>query len=379
MHRFQLKQDPFRRALLRAAVPALLPLPRVWAAALPSVPASAPTSAPASTPMPAPAPVAVPTAPPGEYGTQPRVAALAAALAHANGLPPAWVEAQLAQARFNPAVVQLMLPGKPMQKNWTLYRSRFVEPPRIAAGVAFAHQHGRWLRRAQHRFGVPQAVLLGILGVETYYGRIMGNFHVLDALATLALDWPAAAPTDRSAFFAAQLGDFLRWCRAGGRDPRSVLGSYAGAIGMAQFMPESILRWGLSSRRGAPVDLGGRAADAILSIGNFLAGHGWTPGQPCGFALSAPPAVDAATLERLLAPDIVPSFRAAQLEAAGLKLDAAARAYPGLLSLLRLPNGDDAPSWRLGTANFFVLTRYNHSALYAQAVLDLGSAVVASA
>ncbi|OIQ76613.1 membrane-bound lytic murein transglycosylase B precursor [mine drainage metagenome] len=370
-----LKQDPFRRALLRAAVPVLLPLPRAWAAMPATAHASAASAA--STPLPAVAAASAP--PPGEYGAKARVAALAAKLARANALPEAWVAEQLARARFNPAVVQLMLPGRPMQKNWALYRSRFVEPARIAAGVAFAHRHARWLRRTQRRFGVPEAVLLGILGVETYYGRIMGSFHVLDALTTLALDWPAAAPTDRSAFFASQLGDFLRWCRAGERDPRTVLGSYAGAIGMAQFMPESILRWGMSSRRGAAVDLGGRAADAILSIGNFLAGHGWTTGQPCGFALSAPPAVDAATLERLLAPDIVPSFSATQLEAAGLKLDAAARAYPGPLSLLRLPNGDDAPSWRLGTANFYVLTRYNHSALYAQAVLDLGSAVVASA
>jgi membrane-bound lytic murein transglycosylase B len=367
MHRSQLKQDPFRRALLRAAIPALLPWP-AWASATASAPTPASPAAPAT-----------PTAAPGEYGAQPRVLALAASLARANALPEAWVAAQLAQASFNPAVVQLMLPGRPLQRNWTLYRSRFVEPARIAAGVAFAHRNARWLRRTRVRFGVPEAVLLGILGVETYYGRIMGNFPVLDALATLALDWPAAAPTDRSAFFAMQLGDFLRWCRAGGRDPRRVLGSYAGAIGMAQFMPESILRWGTSSRRGAAVDLSARAGDAILSIGNFLAGHGWTAGQPCGFALAAPPAVDAATLERLLAPDIVASFNAAQLEAAGLQLDAAARAYPGLLSLLRLPNGADAPSWRLGTANFYVLTRYNHSALYAQAVLDLGSAVVASA
>ena len=370
MNRRKPKQDPFRRALLCASLPALLPALRARAATVPASAASA--SAP-------PAAVSLPAPQETSYAAQPRTAALAAALARANALPEPWVAAQLAQARFNPRVVQLMLPGKPMQKNWSLYREHFVDPSRIAAGVEFAHRHARWLRRAHARFGVPVAVLLGILGVETYYGRFMGNFRVLDALTTLALDWPAAAPTDRSAFFAAQLGDFLRWCRAGRRDPGTVLGSYAGAIGLAQFMPESILRWGMSSRRGAAVDLSGRAADAILSIGNFLAGHGWTQGQPCSFALAEPPAVDAATLQRLLAPDIVPSFNAAQLSAAGLKLDAAARAYPGLLSLLQLPNGADAPSWRLGTANFYVLTRYNHSAFYALAVLDLGSAVVASA
>ncbi len=335
-------QNPYRRRLLRAALPALAwpALCRADAGAL-----------------------------------APRVLRLAGVLARSTGLDARWVAAQLAQARYQPTVARLILPGRPMQKNWHVYRSHFVEPSRIDAGVAFARRHARWLHRARRRFGVPPAVLLGILGVETLYGRQMGHFRVLDALTTLSLDYPAAAVPDRSAFFTAQLGDFLRWCHVASIAPDSVRGSYAGAIGMPQFMPGSILRWGVSARGGAAADLVDNAADAIASIANFLAGHGWIRNVPASFALPPPDGVDPATLQRLLAPDIVPSFGAGELRAAGLRLPPAALTYPGKLAVVRLPNGDAPPSYRLGTVNFFVVTRYNHSALYAQAVLDLGAAV----
>ncbi len=302
--------------------------------------------------------------------------ALALRLAAATGLDVGWLDAQLALARYQPEVARLVLPGRPMQKNWHAYRSLFVEPVRINAGARFARAHPDALDAAEQRFGVPRQIVLGILGVETIYGRNMGQFRVLDALATLALAYPPAAPNDRSAFFARQLGDFFRWCRAAGLDPTSVRGSYAGAIGMPQFMPGSILRWGTSRVPQRSADLVNNADDAIASVANFLAAHGWTPGMPTDFPLLIPDNIAPSALARLLAPDIVPSFTAAQLRAAGLPLLPRVLDDRHRLAVVQLPNGDAAPDYILGTRNFFVITRYNHSAFYALAVIELGRAVL---
>ncbi len=309
----------------------------------------------------------------------PRTAALAAQLAQQTGLDAAWIEAQLDQAQFQPVVARLILPGRPGQKNWRVYRSRFVEPMRIGAGSDFAQEFEVWLRKAENRFGVPRSVIVGILGVETIYGRDMGGFRVLDALTTLALDFPAAAPKDRSRYFAGQLGDYFLWCRGSGFEPTQVKGSYAGAIGMPQFMPGNILRYALNFEGGTKVDIIHSAADAIGSVGNYLADHGWTAGQPTHFQLQVPSSIAPDTLARLLAPDIVPSFRAQDLQAAGLPLLPQVLDYPGKLAVVQLPNAGAKPDYILGTDNFYVVTRYNHSAFYALAVIELGNAAMAAA
>ncbi len=313
------------------------------------------------------------------YNDSPRAAALAAQLAQQTGLDAAWIGTQLDQAQFQPVVARLIIPGRPGQKNWRAYRSRFVEPMRIGAGSDFAQEFDVWLRKAESRFGVPRSVIVGILGVETIYGRNMGGFRVLDALATLALDFPAAAPKDRSRYFASQLGDYFLWCRGSGFDPTQVKGSYAGAIGMPQFMPGNILRYALNFEGGSKVDIINSAADAIGSVGNYLAGHGWTAGQPTHFQLLVPSDIAPDTLAQLLAPDIVPSFSAQDLQAAGLPLLPQVLDYPGKLAVVQLPNAGAKPDYILGTDNFYVVTRYNHSAFYALAVIELGNAAMAAA
>lgn len=305
----------------------------------------------------------------------PRLDALADALAQQTGLPRQRILASLSEARFQAAVTRLILPGRPEQRNWRAYRDRFVNAQRIDAGARFVRANAEAFARAQELYGVPRAVIAGILGVETLYGRQMGSFRVLDALGTLALDFPAAAPKDRSAYFASELGDFLLWCDAGGIDPASVLGSYAGAIGMPQFMPGSILRYGASLDGGQRVDLVHSASDAIASVGNFLHAHGWTRGQPVRFPLLVPADLPRSTLDRLLLPDIVPSFGAAELRTAGLALLPEVMDYPDKLAVVQLPNVGEPPDYVLGTDNFYAITRYNHSALYALAVIELGEAV----
>ncbi|MDT7836827.1 lytic murein transglycosylase B [Aquabacterium sp. OR-4] len=307
------------------------------------------------------------------YAGRPEAAALARDIAERHGLDPAWVQAQLAGARLVPAVARLIMPPPAgSAKNWQAYRARFVEPARVQAGVAFWDAQARWLDAAAERFGVPAELVIGIIGVETYYGRLTGGFRVLDALATLSLDFPSGRK-DRSAFFRDELGEFLKLAHSQGLEPSSVKGSFAGAMGLGQFMPGSINRHALDFDGDGRIDMVSSAADVIGSIGHYMVRHGWQRGMPTHFAVRPP--VDTTERARLLAPDILPSFSAAQLAEHGAELDADGRAHGGPLALVELQNGDAAPSHIAGTTNFYAVTRYNWSAYYALAVIELGRAV----
>lgn len=286
-----------------------------------------------------------------------------------------WVREQLAQSHFVPAVAQLMMPPPAgTAKNWAAYRERFVEPQRIAAGLVFWRANQAWLAQAEQRWGVPAEIVVGIIGVETYYGRIMGRFSTLDALATLSFDFPAGR-RDRTPFFREQLKELLLWSRRTGRDPRDLRGSYAGAIGLPQFMPGSIARYAVDFDGDGRTDLSDpdHAADAIGSVANYLAAFGWQRGLATHYNVAEP--VDASQRATLLVPDIVPTFTAAQFAEQGAELAPEARAHTGLLALVELQNGDAAPSYVAGTSNFYAITRYNASSYYALAVIELGAAV----
>ena len=307
------------------------------------------------------------------YATRQEVRDFAAEVAERRGLPADWVLAQLAQARRQPAAQRLMMPPPAgTAKNWAAYHDRFVEPQRIAAGARFWQYHAKWLERAEERYGVPAEIVVGIVGVETFYGRITGNFRVLDVLTTLAFDFPSGR-SDRSAFFRGELEEFLVMSRREGLEPAQPKGSFAGAMGLPQFMPGSFNRYAVDFDGDARIDLNGSAADVIGSVANFLAAHGWQRGMPITFEVAVP--VDTRARATLLAPDIVPSFSAVQMGELGAELDAAGRRHEGLLALVELQNGDAAPSYVAGTRNFYVLTRYNWSSYYAMAVIKLGEAV----
>ena len=305
--------------------------------------------------------------------------ALIARIVERNKLPEALVARLIGRAHYSATVARLILPGPPGKKNWRVYRSRFLDNLRIGAGSDFMQEFGVWFQRAQERYGVPPHIVAGILGVETIYGRNMGNFRVVDALSTLALRYPTQAPRDRSAYFGVQLGDFFQWCAQDARNPLQVRGSYAGAIGMPQFMPESILKYAVDFDQGGGIDLISDPADAIGSVASYLAAKGWVRGQPAHFPLQLPPDLPQASLDTLLGPDITPTFTADQLVAMGLPLLPQARAYAGKLAVVQLPNAGAAPDYVLGTDNFYVITRYNQSAFYALAVIELGEVVAAAA
>ena len=310
------------------------------------------------------------------YDSRPEVRAFAAEVAKRHGWDPRWVLSQLRGAVLQPAAQKLMMPAPPGQpKNWAAYRERFVEPKRIDAGVAFWHAHADALARAEARYGVPAEVIVGIVGVETFYGRVLGRYRALDVLATLAFDFPSGR-SDRSAYFRQELEELLLLARREEMDPATLIGSFAGAIGLPQFMPGSINRHAVDFDADGHINLTASAADAIGSIAHFLAQHGWRPGMPATFDV-IPPA-DPAQRAQLLAPDIEPSFSADAFAAAGAVLSPAGQAHDGLLALVSVDNGSAPPSFVAGTANFFVLTRYNRSSYYARAVLDLGAAVRAA-
>jgi membrane-bound lytic murein transglycosylase B len=310
------------------------------------------------------------------YGRRTDIVQAAQAIAQEHALPPEWVEGVLAQARFVAQVAQLIMPGaSPVAKNWFAYRARFIEPRRIDAGVRWWRDNQSWLARAEERYGVPCEIVVGIVGVETFYGRITGTFRVIDALSTLSFDFPDGR-SDRSPFFRSELGHFLKLAHREGWDPLAIKGSYAGAMGLPQFMPSSIVHYAVDFDDDGRIDLVASPADVIGSVARFLGEHGWRRGMPTHYAVQPPEK----TLERalLLVPDIVPSFTPAQMLERGATLDAAGAQHDGALALIELHNAERPPSYVAGTQNFYALTRYNASSYYALSVVELGRAVAAA-
>jgi len=310
------------------------------------------------------------------YGRRGDVLAAARSIAAEHELNPQWVEVTLAQAHFVPDVAKLVMPAaSPAARNWNAYRVRLVEARRIEAGLRWWRDNESWLHLAEERFSVPADIVVGIVGVETYYGRVTGSFRVLDALATLSFDFPSGR-SDRSGFFRSELGHFLKLARREGWDATAVLGSYAGAMGLPQFMPSSMLNFALDFDGDSRVDLATNSADVIGSVAHFLAQHGWRRSMPTHYAVEPP--VDITERALLLVPDIVPSFTPLQMAERGARLSDAALQHEGPLALIELQNGEAPRSYVAGTQNFYTLTRYNASSYYAMAVIELGRATAAA-
>lgn len=310
------------------------------------------------------------------YATRPEVMQWADDAAERLGLPAAWVKRQVGHAQRLPVVEKLVMPpATPAAKNWAAYRSRFIDPVRIEAGARFWRQHRDTLERAEREYGVPASIVVGIIGVETLYGQNTGNFRIMDALATLAFDFPAAHPraAERQAFFVSELEQFLLLTSRNGTAPLSVRGSYAGAMGLPQFMPSSWVRHAIDFDGDGRVDLFGSPADAIGSVANYFKAFQWQSGMPTHYPVHLP--AGQVDMDTLLAPDILPTFSVSSFTAKGAQLDGAALNHKGPLALIELRNGTDAPSYVAGTENFYAITRYNWSSYYAMAVIELAEAL----
>jgi membrane-bound lytic murein transglycosylase B len=301
------------------------------------------------------------------YADRDEVRDFVAEMVKRHGFRSQYLERLFGQARYDPTVVDLMTPPPPEAKSWQNYRATFVSQRRIDGGVDFWRRHSNALKRAASVYGVPPEIVVAIIGVETFYGRNTGDFRVIDSLATLAFDYPR-----RADFFRAELEQFLLYTRESRLDATSVRGSYAGAIGLPQFMPGSIRRYGVDFDRDGRRDLAGSADDAIGSVANYLKRHGWIAKAP----IAVPAAVQGERY-RLAADDFEPVYRAGELRNLDVEFDSTIHDDTPA-GLVELVSPDVPAEYRVGLENFYVLTRYNRSSFYATAVLELAEAVKAA-
>nr|WP_232834634.1 lytic murein transglycosylase B [Rhodoferax ferrireducens] len=300
-------------------------------------------------------------------------------IAARRNLDTEWVRQAIGQSNYLPQVARFIQPPPAgTAKNWRVYRGRFIDATRINAGVRFWQDNRDTLARAEQETGVPADIIVGIIGVETIYGQQMGTFRVIDALATLAFDFPASHPRalERSAFFKNELEQFLSLSHRTNIDPLALRGSYAGAMGMPQFMPSSWVKYAVDFDGDSRIDLFNSPADVIGSVANYFKAFNWQPGMPTQY----PVAFDTQKLDMdaLMAPDILPTFSVASFAAKGAVLEGAALEHKGPLALIELQNGDAPPSYVAGTENFYAITRYNWSSYYAMAVIELGREVASA-
>ena len=302
------------------------------------------------------------------FASRPEVHAFIREMVERHGFVQQELEFVFSRARREPAILKaIQPPARQDRRSWGAYRAIFVNDRHVQAGAEFWRAHGAALERAQRDYGVPAEVIVSILGIETFYGRNTGRWRVVDALATLAFDYPP-----RAAFFRDELANYLVFARDAGIDVFSVRGSYAGAIGIPQFMPGSYLRYAVDFDGDGVVDLRASAADAVGSVANFLRQHGWQANAPVMAAAS----VSGDGYRPFSDGSVDPKHPVAELARAGVTVDgvpADARA-----ALIELENGDAPPEYRIGLANFYVLTRYNRSSFYASAVMDLAAALRAA-
>jgi len=272
--------------------------------------------------------------------------------------------------QFSAKAIQLIKPAPVTKlKNWEAYRARFIEPRRIKAGVAFWNRYGDALNRAEKLYGVPAQIIVGIIGIETIYGRNVGNFRVLDVLATLGFDYPDAPNRDsRKAYFLGELEQTLLFARESGIDPFTLLGSYAGAMGWAQFMPSSIRQYGIDFDGDGKIDVRNSAEDAIGSVANFLSQHGWINGLPLAF----PATIVGDHPEDMISRELEATYTLQQIAGVATVKNAPDQLLYGLIDL---QNGENPTEYWLATHNFFTITKYNRSYFYAMSVIELGKAV----
>lgn len=267
------------------------------------------------------------------------------------------------QTNFRPEILKLIsTPASAI--SWDEYRKRFVNMQRIKGGVDFWNKYAADLERARKIYGVPEEIIVAIIGIETSYGSSTGNYRVMDALTTLAFDFPR-----RADYFREELENYLLLAREQKFGLLDIKGSYAGAIGVPQFMPGSYRRYAVDFNNDGKIDLSRSAVDAIGSIGNYLKEYGWEAGKPVAIRARA----GSQNLQEFLDTDIEPLHSVWKLRQAGITpLDPVA---DDTLSALLELNGQGKRQLWLGFKNFYVITRYNRSTFYAMSVFELARAI----
>ncbi len=305
---------------------------------------------------------------PPPYSKRPEVRAFIRDLVAQHG----FVEKELLSlfSRVHRADPVLQAISTPAEKTrpWTDYRDMLVNERRIAGGVAFWKANRAALERAEREYGVPAEYIVAIVGVETLYGRNVGRWRVIDALSTLAFDYPP-----RADFFRDELVNYLLLARDEGINVFAARGSYAGAFGIPQFMPGSARRYAVDFDGNGSIDLHRSPTDAVGSVANFLKSHGWQTGGE----VLVPARVQGDGYRAHATGSLEPKTSVAELVRSGVEVapDAAERLAEERAALIELESPGQPSEYRVGLQNFYVLTRYNRSAFYASAVWELAREV----
>jgi len=302
----------------------------------------------------------------GSYVDYPRAQLFIEEMKNA-GFSESYLRETLAEAKRQQSILKAI--SRPAEKSltWGEYRKIFIEPKRIGQGVIFWQENQEALALAEKTYGVPAEIIVSIIGVETRYGRITGSYRVLDALATLGFDYPR-----RSEFFLGQLEEYLHLVKEENVDITSLKGSYAGAMGYGQFIPSSYRNFAVDFDNDGKRDIWKNKKDAIGSVANYFAEHKWKPGEPVISAVSFAQAADESWFSKGRK-GLIPSQTISDWQQRGVnpQLDLSPE---GKAILMRLKMGKDDQYW-LGLHNFYVITRYNHSKLYAMAVYRLSEQI----
>lgn len=301
----------------------------------------------------------------GDYQQSPQVAEFIGEMTRDYGFAGEQLVELFDQVERKQAILDAISRPAEKAKPWKDYRPIFITDKRISQGVEFWKQHEATLARAEAEYGVPPEVIVAIIGVETFYGGNTGSWRVMDALSTLAFDYPPRAP-----FFRKELREFLLLTREEQVEPLSMTGSYAGAMGLPQFMPSSFRAYAVDFDGDGHINIWNNPTDAIGSVASYFKRHHWQPGQPVVSVAT----VEGAQVEQGLTVGLDPVKNVAELRALGwTSADPLADDLP--VTAFRLEGAEGAEHW-LGLPNFFVITRYNRSVMYAMAVNQLAELLV---
>ena len=304
-----------------------------------------------------------------DYLSRPDVRSFIDSMSEEHGIASSDLERIMGKVRYTPAAVRLIGPAPSSAaspaRSYASYRAKFLTPAMISSGSRFWSQHAEDLARAEAEFGVPAELILGILGVETAFGRNTGSFRAIDALASIAFDG-----VRRQDYFREELKELLLLARDTGIDPLVIKGSYAGAVGLPQFMPSSYRRYAVDFDGDGAIDLSGSPADAIGSIASYLKAFGWVEGEVPSARVRLAPGSEEELVSGLARIHDV-------LEVQGKGVVFSGREPPaGPVSIIELPTPGKPSKFVAGFTNFEVVTRYNRSTFYASAVLELADAIL---
>lgn len=308
--------------------------------------------------------LALPVTAAADYSQHEKAAAFVDKMVDKHSFDRDWVVGILKQAEKKQSIIDAMERPAESVMTWERYRKIFIQESRVKQGVQFWREHADTLARAEKEFGVPAEMIVGIIGVETRYGRNKGSYRVVDALATLGFDFPR-----RSTFFLGQLEEYLLMVREQDFAPLSFKGSYAGAMGYGQFIPSSYRAYAVDFDDDGQADIVNNPVDAIGSVANYFARHGWRMGEP----VVSPAVLSEPVDESLFNAGLKPVRTLAELKLGGIssaqKLDLGQKA-----TAMKLEGAGGDEHW-IGLQNFYVITRYNHSSMYALAAHQLSQQV----